>query len=95
LINIAEFSEEEIRTIIIRAMGSLIKPSEVNMKKKQKLIYDADFYRAMIFKRKISVWQKATIIDYGGTIEQYDDTKVKINDGYYLRDLCEFRIERR
>jgi hypothetical protein len=65
------------------------------MKKKQKLIYDADFYRAMIFKSKVSVWQKAMIIEYGGVIEGYDGIKVKINNGYYFRDLSEFIIEKR
>jgi hypothetical protein len=49
----------------------------------------------MIFKSKISVWQKGIIIDYGGRIEDYDDTKVKINEGYYFRELCEVRIGKR
>jgi hypothetical protein len=40
----------------------------------------------------VEVWQNGDIIDYGGIITKHTDETVFINDGYYLKDACEFRV---
>lgn len=51
-----------------------------------------DFDNAMFFGVNVSVWQKGEIIDYGGKIVANTDESLHINDGKYLKAVCEFKI---
>jgi hypothetical protein len=53
---------------------------------------DADFDNAIFFGLNIAVWQKDEIIDYGGVIEFHTDHSVKINDAYFLKAYCQFKV---
>ncbi len=51
-----------------------------------------DFDNAMLFGVNISVWQQNEIIDYGGKITANTVYSVDINDGKYLKSVCEFKV---
>ena len=53
---------------------------------------DEHIAAAMFNKTNVTVWQNGSIIDYGGPIEDLTDIAVKINDGYFLKEWCEFRV---
>lgn len=53
---------------------------------------DVDFDNAMLFGVNVSVWQKGEIIDYGGKIVANTKDSVHINDGKYLKAVCEFKV---
>jgi len=52
----------------------------------------ADFDNAMYLAVPVSVWQNGEIIDYGGPIQKHTTEAVYINNGYYLKATCEFRV---
>lgn len=52
----------------------------------------ADFDNAMYFGLKITVLQNGGILDYGGSIQKHNGESVVINDGYYLKAVCEFKV---
>ena len=51
-----------------------------------------EFDNALFFGMAVIVWQEGSIIDYGGPITKHTDAAVYINDGYFLKATCEFRI---
>jgi hypothetical protein len=51
-----------------------------------------DFDNAMFFGADVSVWQNENIIDYGGKILANTDDSILINDGRYLKAVCEFKV---
>lgn len=51
-----------------------------------------DFDNAMYFGIPVSVWQDGELIDYGGKITKQTEDAVYINDGYYLKSVCEFIV---
>ncbi|RAV18815.1 hypothetical protein DQG23_24100 [Paenibacillus contaminans] len=61
-------------------------------KSNQILKTDADIDNAMLFESSVTVWQNSEIIDYGGKITKHTKDAVFINDGYYLKAVCEFKI---
>lgn len=52
----------------------------------------ADFDNAMFTGANVIVWQNGEIIDYGGPIQKYTEEAVYIQDGYFLKALCTFKI---
>jgi hypothetical protein len=64
----------------------------MNLFKDKTLKSPVDFDNAMYFAIPVTVWQNGKLIDYGGKIERHTDEAVFINDGYFLKDVCEFRI---
>lgn len=54
---------------------------------------DADFENARMFATLIEVFQKEEAIDRGGVIKCWNEEAVYIEDGYFLRELCQFRIK--
>ena len=52
----------------------------------------ADFAHALWHGLPVEVWQNGELIDYGGPIEKLSKIAVKINDSWYLREFCEFRV---
>lgn len=62
-------------------------------KKGQALVTDADFYNARLFAVPVEVWQQGELLDSGYPIERLIEGAAFIRDGYYHRELCEFRIQ--
>lgn len=62
------------------------------LKPNQTLHHPADFDNAMFFGLTIRVLQQGEIIENGGTINKHSDTAVKINDAYFLKWKCEFKV---
>lgn len=61
-------------------------------KKGQVLLTDADFYNAKLFAIPVEVWQQGELLDYGNPIERLIEGAAFVKDGYYHRELCEFKI---
>lgn len=61
-------------------------------KSKQILNSPFDFDNAMFFGVNVEVWQHGDIVDSGGKILANTIDSVHINDGKYLKTLCEFRV---
>ncbi|WJH33106.1 hypothetical protein N6H14_23495 [Paenibacillus sp. CC-CFT747] len=66
----------------------------------QVLLHDVDFDNAILFQRRISVWQQGKCVEYCGTVEKFTETSVIIRksipgkcDAYFLREFSEFRVE--
>lgn len=57
------------------------------------LVYDVDLHNAMIMGASVIVWQEGIILDYGGQIQRYDDEVVVINDQFFVRSACEFKVK--
>lgn len=51
-----------------------------------------DFDNAMFFGVDVSVWQNGEIIDYGSKIIANTAESIHINDGKYLKAVCEFKV---
>ena len=66
--------------------------SSLLFKPHQQLVNSVDFDNAMYLAVPVSVWQNGEIIDYGGPIQMHTTEAVCINDGYYLKCVCEFRV---
>lgn len=62
------------------------------LEKGKRLAHDVDFHNAMILGVPVIVWQDGEILDYGGSIERYDEEVVVINEVFYVRSTCEFRV---
>lgn len=56
------------------------------------LTTDADFDNAIMFQLPIIVWLKNEVLDYGGTVQKFNDDAVMINEVYFMRDSCTFRV---
>lgn len=52
-------------------------------------VEDADFSRAITFKRDVKVFQAGVLI-VTGKIKSFTDETVKINDDYFIRQNCKF-----
>jgi hypothetical protein len=52
----------------------------------------ADFDNAILFQLHVEVWQNGELIDMGGIIRSHTDDAVKFEDGYFLKDVCDFRV---
>ncbi|MNV17405.1 hypothetical protein D3C71_1081930 [compost metagenome] len=57
---------------------------------------DLELFTAAIKQVRVSVSMKVEgklqLVDYGGTIQKYDQYAVKINDTYYVRKVHEFFV---
>ncbi|GGG07638.1 hypothetical protein [Paenibacillus abyssi] len=53
---------------------------------------DAHIAAAIHNKTPVTAWMENKIVDYGGVIESQNDYAVKINDEYYVKAACEFRV---
>ncbi|MGF9714977.1 hypothetical protein [Paenibacillus naphthalenovorans] len=53
---------------------------------------DEHINAALFNKSKVIVYQDDQIINYGGLIQAQSEHAIKINDEYYLKETCEFRI---
>jgi hypothetical protein len=62
-------------------------------KKGQVLVTEADFYNAQLFAVPVEVWQRGERLDYGYPILRLVEGAAFIKDGYYHRELCEFRVQ--
>ncbi|SDC47867.1 hypothetical protein SAMN02799630_00221 [Paenibacillus sp. UNCCL117] len=62
------------------------------LKINQVLISPVDFDNAMFFGIKIGIFQESEQIDYVGVIKKHTGNKVFLNEGYYLKQLCVFRV---
>lgn len=62
------------------------------MQKDYILKTDADFDNAILFQLPVIVWQNGEILDYGGVIQEHTSKTVRINDDWYVKCVCEFRI---
>jgi hypothetical protein len=53
-----------------------------------------ELFAAALFQRKVLVIQRRNnvVLLYPGTIEQYDDERVRINSVYYKRNECDFHV---
>jgi hypothetical protein len=40
----------------------------------------------------VTVWMHDEILDYGGIIEEFNDYCIKINNEYFVRANCVFKI---
>lgn len=59
---------------------------------------DMELFAAALTQREVSVWSKTADgiyveLESGGTISKFTAYSVKINNYYYLRDECEFRVK--
>lgn len=61
-------------------------------KRAQRIRTDADFDNAMFLAVPVEVWQRGELIDYGGPIQRHTNEAVYIQESYYLKGSCEFRI---
>ena len=57
------------------------------------LTSDVELFTAMLSQTAVIVWAHGEVLDNGGIIQGYDSLTVKIDDSYYLRAICEFRIQ--
>lgn len=71
-----------------------IQKGRIQMFKSNQLLKTpADFDNAMFFGVNVTVWQNGELIDSGGQITKHiNGEAVYINDGYYLKATCEFKI---
>lgn len=53
---------------------------------------DAHLSEAMHDRLPVEVWQRGRILDYGGPIEELSADNVRINGGWYIKAVCEFRV---
>jgi hypothetical protein len=53
---------------------------------------DADFYNAMLFGLRVTVYQDGEILDYGGVIKQFSEHSVTVDEFFFLRENCEFKV---
>jgi hypothetical protein len=53
---------------------------------------NAEFDNAIYFQLNVEVWQKGEPIDRGGVIKDHSDMSVKFEDGYFLKEVCDFRV---
>lgn len=58
------------------------------------LLSDSQFRDAQENQLYVTVWYHGSILDNGGFIEMFDSEKVKIGGMYYLRDYCDFEVQR-
>lgn len=59
----------------------------------QPLLSPADFDNAILFGLKVEVWQQDELVGYASVIESHNDDAVKfLNESYYLKATCEFRV---
>lgn len=58
------------------------------------LVTDMELFAAALFQRKVLVIQRRNkvVLLYPGTIEQYDEERVRINSVYYKRNECDFHV---
>lgn len=56
------------------------------------LATDAHLSAAMFNKTPVMAWQDGEMIDNGGVIEKQDDHTVTINNMYYMKSACEFKV---
>lgn len=58
------------------------------------LVTDMELFAAALFQRKVLVIQRRNnvVLLYPGTIEQYDEERVRINGSYYKRNECDFHV---
>lgn len=69
------------------------------MSESRALYSDTELFAAALFQLKVSVWERTADdipvrIEDGGTIERITPLSVKINGAYYMRSVCEFRVDR-
>lgn len=59
---------------------------------------DIDFLTAALTRVRVSVWNtqaaQEQLIDYGGPVEGYSESSVKIMGGRYFRKQYEFRAQK-
>lgn len=53
---------------------------------------DADFDNAILFALNVEVWKDGKLIDEGGLIKMFNDTRVHIRHGLYPRSVCVFIV---
>jgi len=51
-----------------------------------------DFDYAVHFKALVDVWQQGERLLFSGVIKKHTKHAVYINDGYYLKAVCEFKV---
>lgn len=64
----------------------------MNAPKNKILRQNKHFFVAMLSQTPVSVWMHGELLEYGGIIQMVDPVRVKIDDMYYMRGVCEFRI---
>lgn len=57
-----------------------------------KLLHPIDFDNAIFFQLNVEVWQQGEPIDRGGLIKDHSETAVKFEDGYFLKEICDFLV---
>lgn len=58
----------------------------------QQLRTEADYDNAVFMAVPVQVWQQGAILDYGGPIQEHNDTAVRIGDVWYLKVACQFQV---
>jgi hypothetical protein len=55
------------------------------------LQHSADFDNAMFFGIAVEVWQQSEILE-DGCIQNHDEDYVMIDDGYFPKSVCQFKV---